>query len=389
MKLTQPLFRTMTSAISCAIALTLSACGGSSSKSTTAEAKPNTIEMFDYQALIDNAVTGEIPGVVLYIDSPELHFHGAAGLADLNQQTPMQIDARIPNGSAGKKLTALLAGMLAEQQLLNLDANITDYLAPAITNRIANGSEITIRQMLQHTAGLFDYLNDSDGAFYQAVRLDPDSIKTDIFAIQFAFDQDAKFAPGQDWSYSNTGYILTGLVMDQVLGDHHFNAMRSQIFEPFSLNSMSYGGLEKDHAPITSGYFKDDAETINTRPYYQNIGVADAPVVSTAKDMADLLKLIVDGAQMSATTHDLLVADESFVDTGIGSLQYSHGLFKETINGKQVLHHGGSELGYATYNFYISETDTSVAMLINCNGYQACDNAHTALYQQVINQLTK
>jgi D-alanyl-D-alanine carboxypeptidase len=207
--------------------------------------------------------------------------------------------------------------------------------------------------MLQHTAGLFDYLNESDGAFYDAVLKDPDSLKTDAFAMSFVYGQEANFQAGSDWAYSNTGYILTGLIFDELLEEHHSRAMRQQIFEPFGLNSMSYGGVEKDFAGINSGYFLSDGERVDTKPYYQNIGVADAPVVGSAKDMADVLKIIVKGELLNATSHQLMLADSSFINTSMSGLQYSYGLFKEMINGREVIHHHGSELGYATYNFYI------------------------------------
>ena len=140
----------------CTFALALAGCG---KDHKTNNAPPVQVKPVDYQALLNTAAEGEIPGVVLYIESPQFYFYGAAGMADLNDKTPMPIDARIPNGSAGKKLTALLAAMLVEQQKLNLDQSITNYLPAEITNRVANASSITTRQMLQHTAGLFDYLN--------------------------------------------------------------------------------------------------------------------------------------------------------------------------------------------------------------------------------------
>ncbi|GMM85878.1 serine hydrolase domain-containing protein [Pseudoalteromonas sp. MTN2-4] len=371
-----------------AVALLLTACGSSNKAAESNVQSTQPLEQqFDYQALLDKTVEGEIPGVVLYIDSPTLKFHGAAGIADINEQTPMQVDARIPNGSAGKKLTALLASMLVNDQLLDLDKPITTYLPTDITSRVANSEAITTRQMLQHTAGIIDYLNESDGAFYDAVLKDPDSLKTDAFAMSFVYGQEANFKAGSDWAYSNTGYILTGLIFDELLEEHHSRAMRQQIFEPFGLNSMSYGGVEKEYANINSGYFLYDGELIDTKPYYKNIGVADAPVVGTAKDMADLLSIIVSGEYLNSASYDLLLAESSFINTNIDGLQYSYGLFKEMINGKEVIHHHGSELGYATYNFHIKETDTTAAFIVNCNGYTRCDNAHNKLYEEILVEL--
>ncbi|MEL7479235.1 MAG: hypothetical protein AAGJ17_10195, partial [Pseudomonadota bacterium] len=99
--------------------------------------------------------------------------------------------------------------------------------------------------------------------------------------------------------------------------------------------------------------------------------------------------IIVSGEHLNSASYDLLLAESSFINTNIDGLQYSFGLFKEMINGKEVIHHHGSELGYATYNFYIKESDTAAAFIVNCNGYTACDNAHKNLYNQVIKELTQ
>lgn len=166
-------------------------CGGLSlfgcnDSQSTSNPKPSPVSPpvaeVDFQAMLEQSVEAGIPGIVLYIDSPTLQFYGAAGLADKENTIPMTTDARIPNGSAGKKVTALLMAMLHEQQLLDLDAPISDYLSHELLQQIENSDEMYVRQLLNHTAGLYDYLNDANGEFFAAVLQQPDLIKTDSFA---------------------------------------------------------------------------------------------------------------------------------------------------------------------------------------------------------------
>lgn len=103
-------------------------------------------ESFDYQAVIDNAISEAIPGIVLLVENTDSKFLGAAGLADIETQEPMQAYHIMPSGSAGKKLTALLAVLLEQEGMLSLDNKINTLLDESILNQIENSDSITIRQ---------------------------------------------------------------------------------------------------------------------------------------------------------------------------------------------------------------------------------------------------
>lgn len=365
--------------------LVLSACGSSDSDTTIT---PPTVAV-DYQAVLDDAVSSTFPGVVLAISSPELDFLGSAGLADVASQTAMTPQAIMPNGSAGKKATALLVAMLHDQGALNIDDHIATWLPDSLLAQIEYSDQITLRQLLNHTAGVYDYLDDETNDIWRdAVFSNPELLKTDEYALQFALNYPAYFAPGEDFHYSNTGYLLAGLILDAILGEHHHKALRQQVLIPFGLNNTFYNGIEKDDAEIISGYYvSDDGETINTKPYYQNIGVADAPLMSTVTDMSALLKAIItDNSTINEDIRNLLIGNDSLVDLG-DDVYYGLGIFKDIINGQTVYHHGGQELGYQTTNLYIADSDTTVTMFVNCHGYSACDEKNDALVQYILSTL--
>ncbi|CAH9049411.1 IS4 family transposase MICBce3 [Pseudoalteromonas holothuriae] len=355
--------------------LTITGCGSNSAKHNNVVKSVIDVAAteFDYQQLLNDTVKNNVPGVVLYIQSPTVEFYGAAGLADINTQTMMQIDARIPNGSAGKKLTALLAAMLHEEGRFDLDAPISQYLPTSILSKIQYSQLMTTRQLLSHTSGVFDYLADNDGEFYQAVQQQPNKLITDSFALHYALDKPAHFSPGSDWRYSNTGYILAGLILNSVLGEHHSKALRDYVLDPLGLTSMSYGGIEKAHAEIVSGYFLLDDKLENTQSFYSNIGVADAPVVGDARDMAELLRHIVESEQINESLRQLLIGDANLNKTGQVNQRYGMGIFVERYDDQVVYYHGGDELGYATRDYYFPKTQTAITMLFNCNGYRTCE----------------
>lgn len=370
-------------ALSCL--LSLFSCGGSNGNQDPDTIEPPSSVATDYQAIIDNSVTGAIPGVVLNIEGPTINFSGSAGLSNIDSNIQMLTSDVIPNGSAGKKATALLVVFLDEQGVLDIDVTIDQYLPESLLAQIEFGQQMTLRQLLQHTAGVHDYLDDATaGDWFDAIITDPSSLKTDEYALQFALNQPAYFTPGDGFHYSNTGYILAGLILDQVLGEHHYRAMRELVFEPFGLHDTYYNGLEKERGTIISGYFDDDGELLNTKPLYENIGVADAPLISSASDMSKLIRSIVtDSTLVSDDVRTLLIGEENLTDIG-GGMFYGMGMFKEVINGKTVYHHGGDEPGYMTSNIYIEDTDTTMTLLVNCNLYEACELQAARLIDSIL-----
>ncbi len=389
---TKSMFNSIKSAlIISSLTLAITACGGGGSKATSNENQ--TPVVFDYQALIDQTISDVIPGIVLLVETPERKFLGSSGLADIDSHLPMQVDHIMPNGSAGKKATALLTVILAEEGLLSLDDLISNWLPEQLLSQIPFSEQMTIRQLLNHSAGVYDYLDDDTIAdFFAAIQADPESLKTDAFALQFALNQPAYFEPGEGWEYSNTGYLLVGLVLDEILGEHHSIAMRNRVFDPLAMHSTHFGGVEKEQGDIISGYYHDidgdftseAGKVINTKSWYENIGVADAPMVASVEDMALLLRSIVsDDSNISQDIRTIMMAEDNlqYID---GEESYALGLFKTSIAGNVVYEHGGLEAGYSTFNLYIPAINTSITAFANCGGSDPCEEQFDDLIKQVL-----
>ncbi len=392
----------LTSLLFTSIILSLAACGDKNHTKVAEPIKAEEPPVFNYQATIDNAITEFVPGIILLVEKPGFKFLGSAGLADIETQTPMQTYDVMPNGSAGKKIIALLTVMLDEEGLLSLDDTIDNWLSDEILAQIEHSEKITLRQLLNHTSGIHDYLDEpTSDYFFQALLEDPETIKTDSYVLPFGLNQPAYSLPGEEFNYSNTGYLLVGLILDEVLGEHHSSAIRNRILSPFGMNSTIYNGVEnkKSQDTLISGYFNDDDDGMfNTKPYYENIGVADAPIRSNVEDMTLLLKYIVDqDAQVSEYVKEQLFGENYLVDVGgpyyggaDQNASYGLGLFKETINNKVVYHHGGLEPGYSTTNIYIADSQTSITIFFNCGAGEQCDLQTEALAETILlNELQK
>ena len=149
------------------------------------------------------------------------------------------------------------------------------------------------------------------------------------------------------------------------MGEHHSTALRNRVLIPLGLNNTYYSGIENSLGSAISGYVFEDGQTQNTKPLYASVGVADAPLVSTASDLSRLLREII--TDESVVTHDireLLLGEASVVETDYG-FDFGLGVFVDSINGQQTYHHGGAEVGYETRNLYLVDKHRS-ARLIRC-----------------------
>ena len=285
----------------------------------------------------------------------------------------------------GKKATALLASILHEEGLIDIDGSIANWLPASVLNNIPNSESITIRQLLTHTAGVHDYLDaDTSDEWFENGIATIGELKSDIDALQYVYNKPAYFAPGEGVQYSNSGYLLVGLIMDQVLGEHHHKALRNRVLIPLGLNNTYYSGFENDLGTSISGYIWDNGERLDTKSFYESVGVADAPLVTTVSDLSALLRAIVaDRSLVPESIRELMIGEDTIVPTEFG-FDFGFGIFKEETDAGIVYHHGGDEAGYKTSNAYIVDTDVAISMFANCNGYTACIDKTDSLFNKVM-----
>ncbi len=373
------------------IILSLTACGGGSTKNEPDPIIPVEPVAFDYQGVINELISDEIPGIVLLVETPKTRFLGSAGVSNLETQRAMQIGDTIPTGSSGKKMIALLAAQLDDEGLLNLDDTLDTWLSEDILSRIPNSYQITMRQLLNHTSGVFNHPDVDDGdAEVNLLLAEPDVLKTDIDFLELIFDHPAFFLPGEGYEYSNSGYSLAALIMDQVLGEHHSIAMRNRFFDPLGMTSTYYKGSEATLGDFVSGYITDRG-VIDTRPYLINSSNASAPIVSSVEDMAIFLKaLITDDSFANNAVRNTLFGEDNLIDIGDGD-KYGLGIGVLTRKGQTIYAHAGLTYGYSAQSIYIEDIDTSIVLFFNCGngGVNTCSTVFDDLIVTVLNNVQK
>jgi len=363
------------------ISLTLTACGSSSSDEPKPPPPPPVEDIvLDYQDVINDLVSTDIPGIVLLVETPTTRFLGSAGMSNLETEQAMQVSDIMPTGSTGKKMIALLAAQLADEGLLNLDGTLDTWLSDDILSRIPNSYQMTMRQLLNHTSGVFNYDEINDGEAYTDLFLaEPELLKTDIDFLELIFDHPGYFLPGEGYEYSSSGYSLAALIMDEVLGDHHSIAMRNRFFDPLGMTSTYYKGMEASMGDFISGYLTtDEGDLFDSKQFLINTRKADSPVVSNVEDMAIFFKaLITDESFANDTVKDTMLGEDNRGEEafGIGVVTY---------NGHVVYLHAGLTFGYTAQSIYIEDTDTSIVLLFNCGGDDTCATAHDGLINTVL-----
>ena len=379
MKLTKTL---KSSLIVATMALTLTACGSSSGDDPKPPPPPAEDIVVDYQDVINDLVSADIPGIVLLVETPEGRFLGSAGVSNLETQQAMQVGDTIPTGSTGKKMIALLAVQLADEGLLNLDDTLDTWLGEDILSRIPNSKQMTMRQLLNHTSGVFNYDEIDDGEAYSDLFLaEPDVLKTDIDFLELIFDHPGYFLPGEGYEYSSSGYSLAALIMDEVLGEHHSVAMRNRFFDPLGMTSTYYKGSEASMGDFISGYLTTvEGDFIDTKEFLINTSKADSPVVSSVEDMATFFKaLITDDSFANDAVKNTMLGEDNRGEEAFG-------IGVATFNGHTVYLHAGLTFGYTAQSIYIEDTDTSIVLFFNCGngGVNTCATSHDGLIQTVI-----
>ncbi len=320
------------------------------------------LEASNHDELVDEAVALGLPGIILLVDRPgdEDDFLAARGEADRSAGAPMTPDARFRIASNSKSFVGLAAAQLELEGLVQLDAPAAQWLPEPVVSRIENADAATLRQLLNHTAGTFDYLENDD--FWAEVDRDPARAWTLLDAIAFAYDEPAEFAPGDGWAYSNTNYMLAGLALEGATGQTWGEVVRGRVLEPLALEASFIEGQTPATGAIVHGYSAADGDLRDMFSVNTGYGLPDGGVVSTAEDLSRFLRALATRAEPLRAASTL--ATSELVDAGDD--RYGLGISRwPDIKGYEAWGHGGNLEGYASEMYYFPALETSIVVLVN------------------------
>ena len=191
------------------------------------------------RAAIDGALAkafsaSKAPGLVVGIWIPgEGSYVAARGVADSKTRRPMRVEDHFRIGSITKTFTATLLLILADEKRLGLDDPVSKFVT-----WVPNGDKITLRMLAEMTSGLHNYTEDD--AWVKTAFSDSNRVWTPRELVDVGIKHPPDFPPGQGWHYSNTNYVLLGMILEQVTGKRIQDSFGEKIFRPLQLKQTSW-----------------------------------------------------------------------------------------------------------------------------------------------------
>jgi D-alanyl-D-alanine carboxypeptidase len=218
-----------------------------------------------------------------------------SGVADVDSHAPVHRDSRFRIGSMTKTFTATMMLQLVGERRVDLDAAVERYLPGVVRGHGNDGRKITVRQMLQHTSGLPDflaYLKPQDVVQDPLAHHDPHDL------VKLALAHPPTFKPGTGWKYSNTGYLLAGMIIEKVTGRPYGEELRQRIVEPLHLRGTSFPGDDPAiPAPHPRGYAQPgpDAPLLDITAINPTVGGTAGGIISSGTDINRFLGALLGG----------------------------------------------------------------------------------------------
>ena len=202
---------------------------------------------------------GRFPGATLGIALPDGRTLAlAVGWSDTARKEPMRPTHRMLQGSVGKTYFAALALQLVRAGRLNLDDKLEKYLgqerwwkAADGRVRLPNGADVTLRQLMTHTSGVVRY--EFKEEFQRDLTADPYRVWQPIDRLNYVLDTQPPFAAGAGWEYSDTNYILLGMVIEKILGRPAYDEIRTRLLEPNGLRN-TIASDRRELPGVSQGY---------------------------------------------------------------------------------------------------------------------------------------
>jgi len=317
------------------------------------------------ESLVDHTMKEiEVPGVIVGVWTPEGQWIRAKGFADLKTKRKMKPTDLFRIGSTTKPFTATVILQLADEGKLRLDDTIDRF---DFGIKIPDSDKITIRHLLNHTSGLFDF--DEDEKFFNAYIKNLAKKWTSKELLEIALSYPRYGLPGEKFHYSNTNFVLLSLMIEQITGNRLDKEMTKRIIKPLGLKNtyLPEGtGIKGMH---THGYMKTkEGKFLDTTSQDLSWKWAQGGIISDLEDLKIWTRALGKGKLISPAMHK-----ESFKwvypESKVNPLDQKYGL-GIGVMGDWVGHTGG-EPGYMNYSYYNPVEDSII--IISFNKLSICD----------------
>ncbi|NJP93846.1 beta-lactamase family protein [Nonomuraea sp. FMUSA5-5] len=325
---------------------------------------------------IEEIVESGFFAVSLRVHDEQGAWAGSAGVAELGGTARPPVDGHARIGSNTKTFTATLVLRLVAEGRVELDAPAAGYLP-----ELGLDPRITVRMLLQHTSGLFNFTGEvyDDGSIVHGIPVPYGATGKEWLERRFhtyrpeelvrlALSKPARFEPGTGWSYSNTNYVMARLLIEKVTGRPLAEEMRRQILEPLGLSGTvvpdASPDLPEPHAHVY--YRHEDAgrqETIDITRHNPSWVSTGGDMISTSRDLATFISALTRGALLPAPLLAEMCAPRA---TGLPGMGYGLGVFVQTTEcGGTVITHNGGTVGSAALMYSTPDGAKTLTGVLN------------------------
>ena len=315
--------------------------------------------------------SGSFPGATLGVVLANGESFGlAVGFSDRETKRPMTPSDRMLAGSVGKTFAAATALQLIKEGKIGLDDKIEKYLGQEPWfSRLPNAKDITIRELMNHTSGLVRY--EFKEQFTKDLTANPDKVWKPAELVAYLLDEKPPFEAGKGWDYSDTNYIVLGMIIEKVTGRKFYDEANRRLIKPLKLTGTipqdgpRLRGVVQGYAGPNNPFGGTDAMIVNGKfsinPQFEWTGGGYA---STAQDLARWAKMIYEGKAFSG---DLLPQVLDGVSAPMLGRETKYGLgviIRKTTAGTSY-GHSGFFPGYMTDMMYFPEHKVALAVQVN------------------------
>lgn len=298
------------------------------------------------QADVDALVAAGAIGVVAAVTEDGETVTIAGGVADRTTGTPIPAEPaqHVRVGSITKTFASAVLLQLAAEGKVDLDAPVSSYLPDLLRGNGIDGSVITVRQLLRHQSGLPNFTGADDYTEFKHASMERSVAPREV--VEFALREPAEFAPGAEFRYSNTNYIVIGMLVEQITGARFADELDRRVLAPLNLTGtyLPGAGDREIRDPHPAGYEVVDGVAIDVTRLDPSVPWTAGALVSTGPDLNRFYLALLDGEVVAPAELQQMREDLPGVTKG-----YGLGLIRTELPcGIDYFGHGGSIDGFQT-----------------------------------------
>ncbi|MFL1897470.1 serine hydrolase domain-containing protein [Aquimarina sp. 2-A2] len=314
-----------------------------------------------YQSVIDSYIKKGIIGTSIYVKDNEGIWIGTGGKADISSNIDVDKGNQFMIASITKVFTATVIFSLVDKGILSIDDPISEWIPSSITKNIDNTNEATIANLLSHKSGIVDYYTTK----FEMARYNTkynNWVQEDI--LKYVYGKNANFPVGEKYSYSNTNFLLLGMIIENATNMTLKEAYDEMIFLPLGLNN-AYYDTGKNAAPtsLISGYYNlyGNGYILSDFLYKDELSTGDGGIIINPQDLGEFLDELMQGNLLRPAS--LMKMQDWFDIEGDGKNGFGLEYF-ENEYGISYGHSGGAD-GFTSVAHYYPNEDITVIILLN------------------------